>query len=75
MRTIQDLNMGVKLFLCRAENYFKALRQMAIFSFVFNQLHCLKCKAWIKFNLRQVLSQRKSLNYSELHTLGLKSWE
>jgi hypothetical protein len=71
MRTIQDLSRGVKLFL-RPAKYFKALRQKSIFSFVFNELRRLKFRVWIKFNLRQVLSQRKSLMYSELCALGLK---
>lgn len=73
MRTVQDISMVAKLFLRRPAKYFKALRQMARFSFVFNELHRLKFMAWIKFNLRQVLSQRKSLMYSELCALGLKS--
>ncbi len=73
MRTVQDISMVAKLFLRRPAKYFKALRQMARFSFVFNELRRLKFRAWIKFNLRQVLSQRKLIMYSELCVLGLKS--
>jgi len=73
MRAIQDIGRGVKLFLRRPAKYFKALRRKAIFSFVFNKLYRLKFRVWIKFNLRQVLSHRKSLMYSELCALGLKS--
>ena len=51
--------------------YFKALRRIAIFSFVFSGLHCLKILKWIKFNSRQVLRQRNSLSYNGLYQTGL----
>ena len=51
--------------------YFKALRRIAIFSFVFSGLHRLKISKWIKFNSRQVLRQRNSLSYNGLYQTGL----
>lgn len=61
----------VKICLYRVAKYFKALRRIAIFSFVFSGLHRLKISKWIKFNSRQVLRQRNSLSYNGLYQAGL----
>lgn len=74
MRTLQDLmRVCVKFLLYQLENYFKALRRMPVFPFVFNGLRRLKCMAWLKFNSRQILRQRKCLFHSRLCLVGLKS--
>ena len=74
MRTVQDLMMVcVKFYLYQWENYFKALRRMAVFPFVFNGLRRLKLSEWLKFNSRQILRQRNRLFHSGLYRLGLKS--
>jgi hypothetical protein len=73
MRTIQDLRVCVKFMLYQWENYFKALRRMPVFPFVFKGLRRLKCSEWLKFNSRQILRQRKCLFHSSLCLVGLKS--
>lgn len=60
-----------KFVLYGMEKYFKALRRIAIFSFVFSGLHRLKISKWIKFNSRQVLRQCNSLSYKWLYQDGL----
>lgn len=74
MRTLQDLmRVYVNFFLYQGEKYFKALRRMAVFPFVFNWLRRLKFSEWLKFNSRQILRQRNCLFHSGLYRLGLKS--
>lgn len=73
MRTVQDLRVCVKFILYQCENYFKALRRMAVFPFVFNGLRRLKYSEWLKFNSRQILRQRNCLFRNELCCIGLKS--
>lgn len=74
MRTLQDLmRICVKFVLYQWENYFKALRRIAVFPFVFNGLRRLKLSEWLKFNSRQILRQRNCLFHSELYRIGLKS--
>lgn len=73
MRTLQDLRVCVKFLLYQWENYFKALRRMTGFPFVFKGLRRLKLSEWLKFNSRQILRQRKCLFHSGLCLGGLKS--
>jgi hypothetical protein len=73
MRTVQDLKVCVKFILYQGENYFKALRRMAVFPFVFSGLRRLKLSEWLKFNSRQILRQRNCLFHSGLYPIGLKS--
>jgi hypothetical protein len=58
---------------CEGPNNFKALRRIAVFSFVFNGLWCLNLIKRLKFNSRQILRQRNTLFYSELCNFGLMS--
>ena len=74
MRTVQDLmRVCVNFILYQWENYFKALRRMAVFPFVSSGLRRLKLSEWLKFNSRQILRQRNRLFHSELCCIGLKS--
>jgi hypothetical protein len=63
----------VKICLYRVVKYFKALRHLAVFSFVFSWLRRLKISKWIKFNLRQILRQRNPMVCNELCLAGLKT--
>ncbi len=63
----------VKIYLYRVAKYFKALRRMVVFSFVFSTLHRLKIPEWIKSDLRQILRQHNTMNCNELCLAGLKS--
>lgn len=63
----------VKICLYRVAKYFKALRRMVGFRFIFSTLRRLKISEWIKFNLRQILRQRNPMTCNELCLAGLKS--
>ncbi len=74
MREVQDMTMVcVKFYLYGVAKYFKALRRMDVFPFVFKGLRRLKLSEWLKFNSRQILRQRKCLFHSGLCLGGLKS--
>jgi len=60
-----------KFILYGMAKYFKALRRIAIFSFVFSGLRRLKISKRIKFDSRQVLRQRNLLFYNGLYQTGL----
>jgi len=71
MRTVQDIDMGIKYPTYQVVKYFKTLRQKPVFLFIFNGLRCLKSVTCLEFNLRQVLRQHNFLFCKVLRNFGL----
>lgn len=73
MRAVQDLRMRVRNRHHHGKKYFKTLRQMTAFPFIFNGLQRLNMSSWLKSNLRRISRQRNCIFDNWLRLTGLKA--